>query len=256
MTSKIDMRLKYQAGIFVNAQDIGPTPTAMTELIDLFKDKGLVPSVFYELGGHVASSGQSFGLPGQARVRLASPTNEWAVSFASTRIDIYKSPTDASGSNLGELNDFVSQALDVFQRITVKYGKAANRMVMASNSLLPEFPQKQLENVYRKLFRPTRFFESNAPFEWIWRSASRTPVKIMALEDAMNVICTLQRSRMELTGPEGLNKTDRIQLAFDFNTTDLNLEYRFGLPHIGSFFTQAKDLHESLSAEVLSFVYD
>ena len=244
----IDLRLKYGAGIFVNAQDISPTPETMSDLISVFRDKGLVPAVFYELRA-------GLGLPpGQPRVRLASPNNEWAISFASNRIDVNKNPTDLSGSNLGDLTSFSLQAVDFFERLTAKFNKKANRLVLDSISMLPEMTPEHLEKVYKRLFRAPQFYQENAPFEWGWRAASRKPITIAELEDTLNVIATISRVRGELGQDSGISKLDRIQLAFDINTTDLGLEYRFDLAHVKSFFQQAPKIHESLSEEIQGYI--
>ncbi len=243
----IDIRLKYGAGIFVNTQDISPTPETMSDLMAIFRDKGLVPTVFYELRAGP-------GLPGQPRVRLASPSNEWAVSFASNKINVNKNPTDLSGSNLGDLTSFCLQAVDFFERLTAKFKKRANRLVLDSVSLLPEMTQEHLEKVYQRLFRQPQFYQEHAPFEWIWRAASRKPITIAELDDTLNVITTVSRIRGELGQESGVSKFDRVQLAFDINTTDLDLEYRFELAHVKSFFQQVSKIHESLSEEIQGYI--
>lgn len=250
----IDMRLSYGAGIFVNAQDIDPTPETMNDLLALFRDKGLVPTIFYELRPGLGLPGQSIGLPGQPRVRLANPSNEWAISFATNRIDVNKNPTDLAGSNLGDLASFSLQAMEFFERITNKFGKKANRLVLDSSSLLREMTQEQLGKVYKHLFIPPQFYQEYVPFEWIWRTASRKPITITDLEDKVNVITTLQRIRGGFTSQTNVSHFDRIQLALDINTTDLNLEYRFGLSHMKSFLEQAPKIHESLCAEILGYI--
>jgi len=247
MAEMIDIRMKYGAGIFVNAQDISPTPETMSGLMTLFQDKGLVPTIFYELR-------PAPGLPAQPRVRLASPNNEWAVSFTSNRIDVNKNPTDPLGSNLGDLTSFSLQAEDSFKRLTDKYNKKANRLVIDSVSLLPENTPEHLEQVYQRLFKPPQFYQEHAPFEWIWRAVARKPITIADLEDTLNVITTASRVRGELGLETGVSKFDRIQLAFDINTTDLDLEYRFSFTHVKSFLEQVTKIHESLSEEMQGYI--
>jgi hypothetical protein len=245
----IDIRLKCEAGIFVNAQDITPTTEIISDLMTLFRDEQLVPSVFHELrpGG---------GLPGpQPRVRLVSPNNEWAISFASQRIYVNKIHIDATGSNIGDLDSFCLQATDFFERILHKFNKKANRFVLDSNSLLQEMTEVQLDKVYDRLYKPPHFYQKHPPFEWIWRSASRKPITIADLEDQLNIIATIQRVRGEMGSVTVISHFDRIKLAFDINTTDLNLEYRFDLSHMKSFLEQATKIHESLCEEMLGYIH-
>ncbi len=247
MSEMIDIRMKYGAGIFVNAQDISPTPETMSVLMTLFQDKGLVPTVFYELR-------PAPGFPAQPRVSLASPNNEWAVSFASNRIDVIKNPTDPSGRNLGDLTGFSLQANDFFERLTDKFNKKANRLVIYSVSLLPEMTPEQLEKIYQHLFRPPQFYQEHAPFEWVWRAAARKSITIADREDILNVITTISRIRGVLGIETGISKFDRIQLAFDINTTDLDLEYRFDFTHMKSFLEQVTKIHESLSEDMQGYI--
>lgn len=236
----IDVRLKYGASIFVNAQDITPVPETISVLMALFQDKGLVPTVFYEISGG----------PPQARVRLATPNNEWAISFARTRIDVNKNPIDPSGSNLGDMISFCLQAEDFFERLTNKFNKRANRLVIDSVCMLPEMTTDHLEKVYQCLFKPPHFYQEYIPFEWIWRSVARKPITISDIEDTLNIVTTINRVRGEIALEANVSKIDRIQLAFDINTTDLNMEYRFAFEHMKSFLKQAVIIHESLSKEM------
>ena len=81
----IDIKLKYQASIFLNASDIGPSPENITTLVALFKDIGFMPSTFQEIGG-------SAQMP--IRLGLSTASNEWTIRFASHQINIEKHPTE------------------------------------------------------------------------------------------------------------------------------------------------------------------
>ena len=242
----IDFQVKYQATIFVNAEDITPSPDIMSSLIDIFRDKGLIPSTFQEL--RVPSP-----IP-KLRIRLSTSNNEWNISFATNRINIDKNPTDLKGSNLGELSNFCLNATDFFERILNSFNKRANRLGLNTNSLLEEMSEAQLSRTYAKLFIPPQFYEENPPFEWNWRSVARIPIELADLSDTLYVITTINRARGEFGDPSGITKFDRLQLLFDINTTDQNIDYRFNLSHIKSYFQQAPELHNSLCEQMLEYV--
>lgn len=54
----IDIKVQYQAIIFVNAQDIIPLPDIITSLLESFRDKAPIPNTFYEIkvGSHIVKT--------------------------------------------------------------------------------------------------------------------------------------------------------------------------------------------------------
>lgn len=242
----IDIHLKYQATIFVNAEEIIPTPDIINPLLEIFRDKNLIPSTYYQVG-------PSSPTP-RPRLRFSTSDSEWAVSFATHRIDVDKNAIDPKGSNLGELPDFCLNATNLFERVLNKYSKRANRLALNSNSLLEEMIADKLAMVYSKLFTPPQFYKDNSPFEWDWRSVSQYPMEIADLTDTLNVITVIKRVRGELGDQTSLIKFDRIQLSFDINTTDQNNDYRFDLSHIKSYFQSAPELHNTLSKHIQEYI--
>jgi len=238
----IDIKNLFQASIFVNAEDITPSPDVMTDLIGLFKDKGFIPTTFQAVNLAVGSA--------QLRVRLMTPNNEWNVSFAANRIDVTKLAIDYKGSNLGELDVFCTEASNLFERIINKYHKRANRLSFNSNFLLEEMTSNRLSEIYYKLFKPFDFYKENIPFEWNWRTASRISHTIDNLTDVLNIITLINRMRGEIILRDMPTVIDRLQLSFDINTTDLNVDYRFELSHMKYFFENAPKIHETLCRQI------
>lgn len=242
----IDIRLKYQASIFADVDDITPSPDIISSLIDVFRDKNLVPNTFQEIG---------FASPiPKVRLRLSAINNEWNVAFGTRRIDIDKNPTDSKGSNVGELSDFCSDAIGFFERILNRFNKRANRLTLNTNGLFGEMTEDQLSAVYRKLFIPPKFYNENPPFEWDWRSASLIPINILELKDSLNVIITIKRVRGEIGGQSGVSLFDRLQFTPDINTTDRNTDYRFELTHIKDFLPQALEIHNNLTKQIEEYI--
>lgn len=242
----IDIRLKYQASIFVDANDIIPSPDIMSSLIDLFRDKNFVPSTFQQIGLTSPSP--------KVRLRLSTTNNEWNIAFATHRIDVDKNQIEPKGSNVGELSDFCSTSVDFFERILNRFNKRANRLTLNTNGLFEEMTQAQLSAAYKKLFRPPKFYKENPPFEWEWRSASKIPINILKLKDSLYVITIVRRLRGEFTDKSGVSTFDRLQLAPDINTSDRNTDYRFSLAHIKNYFPQALDIHNMLAKQIEEYI--
>ena len=242
----IDIKLRYQASIFVNAEDIEPSPEVTTDLINIFSDRKLIPNTFQELS---RSSPNML-----TRLRLSDTKNEWNIVFLTNRIDINKNPTDSKGSNIGELSDFCLDANSFFERILTKFNKPANRLVLDTSVMLEEMTEDQLASIYTKLFKPPKFYEENPPFEWDWRSASHFPMDILNLSEDLFVIIPIKRVTGGYNDPSGVIKFDRIQLAPDINTTARNTNYRFNITHVTDFLHKARDIHNRLLTEIEEYI--
>jgi len=242
----IDIILRYQGSIFVQASDITPNPDIVTTLIDTFRDKGFIPNTIHEIS--------PFSPAPQARLRLSSPTNEWGITFASLRIDIEKNPIETKGTNMGEVSKFCFDVTDFFERISKRFKKRANRLSLVTVFLLTEMTEPNFSAIYSKLFKPPEFYAKQQPFEWNWRSVSKIPIDLEDIKDTLNVITNIDRTRGGLLTPTGTKEFDRIQISFDINTVQENTEYRFELTHIKAFYDRVVKLHDDLLKEIKEYI--
>ena len=242
----IDVKLKYQASIFIDGSDIIPTSDKINEVLSLFRDKNLIPGTFSEISAYNPKP--------QIRLRLSTTDNEWEINLASQRIDIIKSPTDAKGSNLGKLEQFCPEAYELGERIIKKYNKNANRISMVSNFLLEEMEDKELKGIYSKLFKTPAFYEKHAPVAWNWRTVTRKEIDLNGEKELFNVILSINRLQGDFKG--GIVPFDRIELVFDINTYQGNKNYRFDAKHLQIFYKKALGLYQNLFDEVGGLIYE
>jgi len=242
----IDVKLKYQASIFIDGSDIIPTSDKINEMLSLFRNKNLIPGTFSEISANNPKP--------QTRLRLSTTNNEWEINLASQRIDIIKSPTDAKGSNLGKLEQFCPEAYELGERIIKKYSKNANRISMISNFLLEEMEDKQLIEIYSRLFKTPAFYEKHTPVAWNWRTVTRKEIDLNGEKELFNVILTINRLQGDFGG--GVIPFDRIELVFDINTYQGNKNYRFGAKHLQIFYKKALELYQNLFDEVGGLIYE
>lgn len=246
----IDMKMKYEATIFGNFSDMEPTPDNTRTLIDLFKDKALIPSVIYEFSATTQAA-----MPARrARIRCASANGEWAIEFLSNRIRIEKHAIEAHGANLGDLNGFCSDASYLFRQITSEFKKKASRIALITYFILEKMTEETLADTYLKLFNAPDFYNENRPFEWDWRAASRKPIVIEGLDENLNIIVTINRSYGEFQARGEVTPFDGIQLSLDINTVPDNQELRFDAHNIVSFYDQVSTLHDNLCSQVTEFI--
>jgi hypothetical protein len=246
----IDIKTQYQAAIFGDIGDIQPTPEHIKALIDLFSDRALIPNPFYEFG----AAGQANRPTRRARIGFTSVNREWEINFRSDRIQITKHAVQPHGANLGGLGEFCSDVSILFDKITSKFEKKANRIALVTNCILEEMTEETLSRVYLKLFNPPKFYEKIPPFEWDWRTASRDGINLTELNEILNIIVTISRASGEFQVRDEVTPFDRVRLGFDINTVPDNKEHRFNAQNIMSFYNQVLKLHNSLSAEVMEFV--
>lgn len=241
----IDINIRYQATIFVNAEDILPVPNTVKSLIDIFSDKSFIPSNFQELAPNKKP---------EIRPMLTTSNNEWMVKFATSRIDIDKNPTDPKGSNLGELSQFCTDVNDYFERIQSNFHKRANRLAINTTVLLIEMTEERLSKIYSHLFKPPKFYDEHPPFEWDWKSISKQPITLEDLTDTLFVLTLLKRVRGDIIDGTNLTPFDRLQLHFDINTTNQNSDYRFETSHVKCFFNTIYDFHDRLNRDIQEYI--
>jgi hypothetical protein len=245
----IDVKLKYQASIFVNAADISVNPDTIKDLIDLFRDKDLIPRTLHEI--NVPGSGP---FP-SARPSMSSSNGEWIINFRTVRIDVVRSTTDLKGTNMGEIEEFCGVATDFFERISTRFKKKANRLALVTDFILEEMTTDALSKVYLKLFKPTKFYVNHPPFEWVWKSVSKMPFAIREIEDLTNVLSTVSRAKGDITSGGETMPFERIILQIDINTAPENSEYRFDIDDIKDFYNKIPKEHSGLTAEALEHIY-
>ncbi|MDS4060653.1 MAG: hypothetical protein RKP73_19095 [Candidatus Contendobacter sp.] len=234
----IDILAKYQASIFGNFSDIQPTPDIISKVMTLFRDKSLIPGTFQEISP--AAMGP------QLRLRVSSPNNEWSINFAVQRIDVEKNPIDPKGQNLGTPEVFTKESCEFFARILAEFNKKSNRVALITSGLLKEMTQERLNDIYCRLFKPIDFYQGNIPFEWNSRSVARLVLKIAEQTEQVNVITGINRIQGHMMHPGGVLNFDRIETAFDINTTQDNPETRFDMNFINNFFSKAIDLRTAI----------
>lgn len=239
-----DILGKYQGSVFVNLEEIVPSPDIISNLVGLFREENLLPSTFQE----ISKSGI------QTRIRLSSLNNEWAVNFGTDRINIEKNPLDPKGGNIGRIEDFVEYVCKLFNLFLNQYKKKGNRISLITGGLLKEMTKKQLNEVFKKLFNPIAFYESNPPFEWRSRIAADIMADFNENKEALNVITDINRVRGQIMQPTTIMDFDRIEINFDINTKAENKETRFIMELINSFYINAIDIRKEILGGILKWL--
>jgi len=255
----IDIKIKYQAVAFMPAMET--TQSNISKMMELFADKGLVPTTFQEMafGGPVPMTPQEIPLSPlvppmfQLRFSLNSPNNEWNIHFGIDRINIIKNPTDIKGSNLGTIEQFSADVSNFFARI-LKFSQKANRLALSSNIILEEMPEEKLNNIYEKLFNPIRLYSDNKPAEWSSRSVSCIKKQVSSVEETINFVSEVNRVNGQISLNQAYMSLDRVAINLDINTILNNSKYRFGESEIADFYKKVSIWYNDLLNEIFEKV--
>jgi hypothetical protein len=235
----IDIRVRCQASVFAPSIDIDVTPQNIAAMMNLFLDKRVVPVTQQEFAFP--------GAPPQLRFNLTSPDNEWIIHFGIGRIDISQNQTDAKGDNIGSIEQFSTEVSDIFMRIMDKYPQKANRLAVSGNLVLKEMPPHILDEIYPKLFNPTRTYRENQPVEWNFRAVSRVEKKINGNNEILNFITAADRVTVQMN----LTPLDRVVVHLDINTVPNNANDRFAKVDIIDFYRNVHVWYNDLLNELI-----
>ena len=237
----IDIKLKYQASAFANVKHITPSSENISVLLEIFRDKELIPGVIQEIGHEVGIG---------PRIMLKSIKPEWGITFGSRRINIEKSLIDPKGDNLGNLKDFCADSTDFFARIFSRFKMRSNRLALVATYLFEEMASPTLNEMYKKVFNSLSFYTKFPPSEWNTRSAAKMPFSFAGLDEQINALISIDRVKMELALPDSVIPLDRIQVQFDLNTIPESTDSRFDIEHLSAFYTDILPIHNALLKEV------
>jgi len=213
----IDVPQGYQLTFFCNTDELLPTADNISAMLDVFRDRGLLPGTIQEL--------QLTGP--QVRLRFSSPSEEWNVNIPTGRIDIHKNSAAPMGANLGTVDAFVADAVDLLTRVLRRFPRKGNRLSLVTVGLLPEMSDQAMAETYKRIFRPVGIYASSPAVEWDARSVVRVHEAVGLSTEAVNAIATIKRTQGQMGQASGLVPFDRIQLSFDINTYHGTTDYRF-----------------------------
>lgn len=241
----IDFALKYQAVIFASLEEISPSPDTLTYLIDKFKDKGLVPSMFQELTANGKVSN---------RFILKSPNDEWEIEFGLNRLIIKKVNRDIHVSKFGSKKDFLDDVNNIVNIIFGKFPHKANRISFVTQYFVKQLDNKALNEISAKVSVLTKLYQKYPPVNWSHRYVSRVEKKIAERDEVVNFIGEINRVQGNLKINSKLEEFDRIELKFDVNTFQGNQEFRFSIKDIEEFYLSVYGWEECMLNEFLKIM--
>lgn len=243
-----DIKLRYLASVFLDADSITATAENIAHLVKAFNSSNLLPIGMQELAGASA-------IP---RLAFASPEGDWQLRCSKNRFDLIHVPVSADGAKLGDFSLFCQEASSKLVTTLNYFQRKAHRLAAVQEGLLAEFPKEEMEEIPQRLFHLPSTFIQHAPFEWDWRAVGIVARTFGKVSEPTNTIAAVKRWRgmisRKLEGEIMQSQLDRIRVDFDINTLPENAVARFGESPIVDFFKEASAWHEQLSAELFAFI--
>ncbi len=230
----LDIQGRFQVSFFANFAPLTPKPETVSKLTKVFESWELLPTTYTELGPQGP----------QPRIRLASIDNEWVIDFDCLRISIDKNATTPKGSNLGPLDKFAEDAVDMLRRALRFFERPGSRLALVTTGLMGAMTGEALNQAYCHICRPIPFFEKTLPSEWITRTTTRVPLVVRGEDELTNVIVKVSRIQALLKHDPSQGKVDRLEIAFDINTFQENTDTRFDVDCAIEFFRRGIESRE------------
>lgn len=242
-----DIKLRYLATAFVDAQSIVPEPTENIRLQEALADDTLVAAT-------VAEQEATGGLV--ERFAFRSAKEGLSLVLLGQRFDVSIGPIDRKGENMGDVRSFCARAAPLLTRALNHFQRRAHRLAIVQEGLLPALNEERLREIADRLLKLPPPFERSRPFEWIWRSASAIDRTFGTITESTNTIVTTKRISGTIGAPGVGEKEqfDRIQIDLDINTRPSNVMARFGDREVGAFFQSAPSWQAELQHEIATYL--
>ncbi len=243
-----DIRLKYLASVFVDADSIIANAENITLLLRTLNDEKLLPVSLQEpsITGAVP------------RIAFATPSGERQLLLLGKRFDYTRLLVAEEMEEWGDFSIFCQQAGEKLITALNFFQRKAHRLAAVQEGLLHDLPKEELEKITQRLFKLPPVFAQNIPFEWDWKSAAIITRSFGNVTEPTNTIATVKRWTGKIIkkddGEVIQSHLDRVRVDFDINTVADNVKARFEESHIRDFFKEAGSWHGRLSSELFAFI--
>ncbi|MBN1570615.1 MAG: hypothetical protein JXA73_22420 [Acidobacteria bacterium] len=238
----IAVPMKYQTSFFGNLADLKPSADTIPPLLQIFREQALLPSTYQQV-----QLGPS--LDPQVRLRLSSTRNEWIIEFDIDRITIEKNSIKPLGANMGLLEDFARTSEDYLGRILSLFPRKGTRLSLVTDGLMDQMTEEGLQEVYSRILVPLGYYHNNPPHLWNSRCIARGAIDMAQGQESINVITQVNRVQGKFLMQGGIG-FDRIQVIFDINTFQDNMQPRFDIEAVRAYNTSALQLRETILTDL------
>ncbi|EHO14688.1 hypothetical protein [Myroides odoratimimus] len=237
--------LELLASLFITDEKFEVTNEFISKMLVAFKVEGFLPNIFQEMSINDMSTVN--------RLSLISLDKNWEISFIANRINIEYKNKDTTNYNI---SNFCEKSASYFDKIMTTLDLKGCRLSCFSNLLIHEIEPNKLDMIPSKLFKKPNFFNDVNPFEWNWRSATRSDITISNISEKINVITNINRITGEIKNNSTSTYFDGISIAIDLNTLYENSENRFDNTSVHHFFNNIKETNPKIELNITDFIFN
>jgi len=240
-----------QVALFADATAIAANPATIKALMDLFRDRSFLPGVLQEFVAQITVGAPVLPAPNTQRLSLDENDTGYHIDFGRQRIDIEQRAKDFEAGNMGTVADFIKTAIDLGQRIMSHFELLATRLAVVRNTLVLDLTEKQVSEIYNRLFKPTPLFTENPPYEWIWQSVAKLLVPEGEKREEANLITKLVRSQGRIGDTPDVTL---LKVEYDVNTLPSRTQPRFSADSLPVMLPKLADFHSDLETDLMKVI--
>lgn len=243
-----DVRIKYLASVFWDADSLIPNPKDISNILKELSDDGFIPFNFAE----ASVSGL------KNRMAFQTENSEFQITLSGKRVDINKLATDSTGSNVGDLKEFCTKSSRFLKFFLEYFKREGQRLALIQQGLLKEMDDSQYTDIHKKLFNVPEIYSSNIPFEWDWRNVSKISREFNSITEIINTIVKISKCKVHVKSAKIQEPIEynRIHVLIDCNTSHENSETRFGTDHVMEFFKDSCDWQNELYKNISDLIIE
>ncbi|MBT7618916.1 MAG: hypothetical protein HN590_16690, partial [Calditrichaeota bacterium] len=232
----------YQAGIYAPDTQLEPNADNISTLLELFKDKGFIPTT------HSIAEVSGATLVRKNILSFETPKKNWRVLFESQRVNCIWQKTEKDDTISSD--QFITEVSEIIQRITEEFSLKGFRLYFNMRGILRVLSEEELIHVNSKLLNLPLFFKESLPIEWSTRNLSHREIFINEQSEMLNVIMDVNRVKIKFQTPEPSESKDRIEIGLDMSTLQTNINQRFRIADLQPFLNETKTISETILAQI------
>jgi len=223
----------YKISVFGDFLDIEPTPENMVDMIEKFKDYGMIPSVFQEMSLEVDYINNTQKNEQLQRLSLVSKDNKERLLISSNRIDFEIMPSDDKAWSDEKLSEHNKKISDSFRILLEYFKKTSNRLALNSNTIITNIEEKQFKDIFDSFSKPIGIYNDKSLKKWSTYFVAMKEIVIGGKEN-LNIITEINEAKeIKNIGQNIYSKGFLVNI--DINTAPENTDSRFQSGSIGTF---------------------
>lgn len=237
------INLNYQYTLFGEFSDIKPENSdIIIKLMTIFNGENFMPASFQEFSMNM--------MPPKIDNRISLINNDGVtINIGNTRVDLIVAYNEQGKYKEMEIKETTKRAVEMLNKLLKEFNKTCNRIALNTMQILSTDESKRIIQKYDSMQQLVKYYNDNNAFEWNQRFVTKKQCE--PIQEEMNVITNVSKTKGELANNNNIILFDGIMLQFDINTLPNKLNYRFGQEEVKNFFESAISEKENIEKNLI-----